>query len=156
MSLYKTYKTDSTLEKEGIWLEYGLASNGEPIRIKIARAGGQNTRYVKALEKATKPYKKMLQAETLDNETAENIQQKVFAETVVLDWKNVEGDNGELMEFNVGNVLKLFSDLPDLFIDIRQAAQQLALFREDVLEGDLKNSGRSLNTDSSKGRSKEK
>lgn len=150
MSLYKLFKTDENLETDGIWLEYGQNEKGEPIRIKIARAGGHNSAFSKALEKATRPYRKAIQTGMLDNKTADRLYKEVFAETVVLDWMNVEGPDGQPMEFKRENVLKLFEDLPDLFADLREQANNVALFRDEVREADLGNSGKSSSTGSSK------
>lgn len=150
MSLYKLFKTNENLETDGIWLEYGQTADGKPIRIKIARAGGHNVAFSKALEKATRPYKKAIQTGMLDNKTADRLYKEVFAETVVLDWINVEGPDGQPMEFNKENVLKLFEDLPDLFVDLREQSANVALFRDEVRETDLGNSGKSSATASSK------
>lgn len=150
MSLYKLFKTNENLETDGIWLEYGQTEKGEPVRIKIARAGGHNVAFSKALEKATRPYKKAIQTGMLDNKTADKLYKDVFADTVVLDWINVEGPDGQPMEFKRENVLKLFEDLPDLFADLREQANNVALFREEVREVDLGNSGKSSTTGSSK------
>lgn len=152
MSLYKQFKTDEALETDGIWIEYGVTDTGQPIRIKIARAGGRNTAFSKALERATRPYRKAIQTGTLDNKTADNLYKDVFAETVVLDWINVEDQDGQPMDFKKENVVKLFNDLPDLFNDLREQAANVALFREEVLEGALGNSGKSSATGSSKAR----
>lgn len=152
MSLYKQFKTDEALETDGVWIEYGTTDAGQPIRIKIARAGGRNIAFSKALERATRPYRKAIQTGTLDNKTADNLYKDVFAETVVLDWINVEGPDGQPLEFTKENVVKLFNDLPDLFNDLREQAANVALFREEVLENDLGNSGKSSATGSSKGR----
>ena len=43
------------------------------------------------------------------------------------------------MEFNVANVIQLFTDLPDLFKDVQEQAQKAVLFREDILEVESKN-----------------
>lgn len=150
MSLYKLFKTNENLETDGVWLEYGQTEKGEPIRIKIARAGGHNSAFSKALEKATRPYRKAIQTGMLDNKTADKLYKEVFADTVVLDWINVEGPDGQPMEFKRENVLKLFEDLPDLFADLREQANNVALFREEVREADLGNFGKSSTTGSSK------
>ena len=150
MSLYKLFKTNENLETDGIWLEYGQTADGKPIRIKIARAGGHNSAFSKALEKATRPYRKAIQTGMLDNKTADKLYKDVFADTVVLDWINVEGPDGKPMEFQRENVLKLFEDLPDLFADLREQANNVALFRDEVREADLGNSGKSSTTGSSK------
>lgn len=149
--LYNLFKTDENLETDGIFIEYGETDDGKPIRIKIARAGGSNKAFSKALEKATRPHRKAIQSGFLDNATADRLYKEVFAETVVLGWENVEGPDGKLLDFNRENVLKLFTDLPDLFQDLREQASNVSLFREEVMEKDLGNSGKSSATGSSKG-----
>lgn len=143
MGLYNTFKTNPQYEIEGIWVEYGLLDGDEsrPIRFKIARAGGQNKAFQKALEKATRPYRRALQSGMLDDKVADRLYKQVFAETVVLDWTNVTDDTGDVLEFNTENVLKVLNDLPDLFADLREQSGNAALYREELLEEDLKNSG---------------
>lgn len=156
MNLYGLFKTDESLEVGGIFLEYGLTDDGKPIRIKVARAGGANKAFAKALEKATKPYRKALQSGMMSNEQADKLYREVFVDTVVLGWENVQGPDGKELPFTRENALQLFQDLPDLFADLREQVNNVALFREEVMEEDLGNSGRSLSTDSSKGRSSAK
>ena len=139
MSLYKQFKTDKNVEKEGIVLNYGKNSKGEDIEIRIARAGGANVQYAKLLEAKTKPYRRQIQNETLDNEVAEKITKEVYAKAVVLGWTGVEDENGKEMEFSFENCMKLFDDLPDLWTDIQQQSTKSALFHADILEQDAKN-----------------
>jgi len=139
MSLYKQFKTDNTLEKDGILLEYGENSKGKPICIRVARAGGSNNAYAKRMEARVKPYRRQIQNETMESALVERIVKEVYAETVVLGWENVEDENGNDMEFSVENCLKLFDDLPDLFRDIQEQSQRAALFRQEVREADAKN-----------------
>lgn len=139
MSLYKQFKTDPNYESQGITLEYGNTPNGKPIRIKIARAGGSNSKFLKVLEIKSKPYRRQLQNETIDPKIADNILMEVFAETVVLGWENVEEENGTPMPFTKENCLRLFRDLPDLFADIREQASRAALFKAEIKELSTKN-----------------
>ena len=139
MSLYSQFQTDKNIEKDGVVLEYGKTKEGKVIAIRIARAGGANTRYTKMMEAATKPYRRQLQNETLDNDIADSITQKVYAQSVVLGWENVQDQNGNDMTFNLENCVKLFKDLPDLWSDIQNQATRAALFRQDILEADSKN-----------------
>ena len=148
--LYKLFKTNENLETDGIFIEYGYAANDKPIRIRIARAGGRNTAFAKALEKETRPHRKALQTGLLDNKTADALYRKVFAETVVKGWENVTDAQGNTLEFSPANALKLFNDLPELFDDLREQASMVSLFREEVLEDSLGNSGKSCATDLSK------
>ena len=139
MSLYSQFKTDKNIEKEGIVLNYGKNSKGADIEIRIARAGGANVQYAKLLEAKTKPYRRQIQNETLDNDVAEKITKEVYAKAVVLGWSGVEDENGKELEFSFENCMKLFDDLPDLWTDIQQQSTKAALFRADILEQDAKN-----------------
>lgn len=139
MSLYKQFKTDGSLEKEGILLEYGTNSKGDPICIRIARAGGANAQYAKRMEARVKPYRRQIQNETMENALIERILKEVYAETVVIGWEGVEDEKGKPIEYSVENCVKLFDDLPDLFRDIQEQSQRAALFRAEVREADAKN-----------------
>lgn len=139
MSLYSQFKTDGNVENEGVVLEYGINKAGKTISIRIARAGGANTKFAKLMEHKVKPYRRQIQNESMDPALAEKIAKEVYAETVVLGWENVEDEHGKELEFTVENVIKLFTDLPDLYTDIQSQAQRTALFRADVLEADSKN-----------------
>lgn len=139
MSLYKQFKTDNTLERNGIVLEYGNNADGNPISIRIARAGGANSQYTRLMEARVKPYRRQIQNETIEKTMVEKMLREVYAETIVLGWENVTDETGEELPFTVQNCIKLFEDLPDLFQDIQDQSQRAALFREEVLETDSKN-----------------
>lgn len=139
MSLYRQFKTDSKLEKEGVLLEYGQNSKGKSICIRIARANSSNDAYVKRMEAKVKPHRRQIQNETIERALLVGILREVFAETVVLGWENVEDENGKDMPFTKDNCIKLFTDLPDLFEDVQEQAQKAALFRAEIREADAKN-----------------
>lgn len=139
MSLYKQFRTDEKLEKEGIFLELGVTDDGKPILIRIARAGGANVAFAKTMEAKMKPYRRQLQTETLDSKVAEKILMEVYAATVVLGWENVTDEHGKELNFTPENCVKLFTDLPDLYAEIQQSSQKVALFRQMEREADSKN-----------------
>lgn len=147
MSLYDKFKTDRSLEKTGIELDYGpnkklpedAEGNHPTIIIRIARAGGANEQYLKRIEAKAKPHRRQIQHETVDRELIASLIKEVYAETVVLGWENVTDENGVVMEFNKTNCIKLFNDLPDLYADITEQAQSAALFLASVRETDAKN-----------------
>lgn len=139
MSLYARFETDRSLEKKGIILDYGFNSKGNPIQITIARAGGANDTYLKRLEAKAKPHRRQIQLETMDRVQLEAIVKETYAEAVVLGWEGVEDRDGNDMPFTKENVLKLFNDLPDLYADVQEQAQNAALFRVAIREEDAKN-----------------
>ena len=142
MSMYGQFKTDSTLESKGIILDYG------EFRITVARAGGANKKFAKLAEAKTKPFKRAIQTETMDNEKSMAIVREIYAEAVILNWETkvekkfkpgIEGEDGKVLPFNKKNVILTLTNLPDLFADIQEQATKSALYRESIRETDAKN-----------------
>lgn len=130
---YSVFRTDKSLEKEGIVLDYG------DFKIKIARAGGANAAFQKALAAKVRPYKRQLDAGTIPDDVAEKLFLDVYAESVVLGWEGVTDENGKPLPYSKENAVKLFSDLPDLFRDVQNQAASISNFRAEVTEDTIKN-----------------
>lgn len=153
MGLYDKMKTSPRLEAEGIWLQI------DDSRIRLARAGGKNTKFIAGAEKVAREHKRSL--DLMNEEQGRKLFAKLFAELVVLDWltksedgdldedgqpaaaelpkserwkRGISGPKGELLEFNVENVLKVFDDIPDLLRLIKETAEDPSLFRESILK----------------------
>lgn len=141
--LYQAFETNKDLESSGIELDYGKNSKGAPIRIKIARAGGANKRFAKVLDRLLRPYKRQLANDQLSDDVAKDVMIQAYADSVVLGWEGVEDREGNPMEFSRDNVVRLFNDLPELFLDVQQQSQKAALFLVDILEGEQGNSQKS-------------
>lgn len=144
---YELFKTDEELESSGVTLNYGT------FKIVVARAGGGNKKYVRVLENKIRPYRRAIQAGTMDDATDRKVMAEVYAEAVILGWSKVEpgengpketpnvipGRDGEDIPFTKANVVMVLTDLPDLFADIISQAQQVSTFRQDIDEVDAKN-----------------
>lgn len=133
-SPYTLFKNNENLEAgQGVTLQYPGFS------ITIHRAGGSNKRFAQILSAKMKPHRHQYDRGILDDETSKRILLESYAEGVVVGWKDVKDANGKNMPFNKENVVKLFSDLPDLFNDVKQQAENVALFREETEKVDEKN-----------------
>lgn len=150
---YELFKTNDELENQGVSLNYGS------FKIVIARAGGSNKKYTKIFEAKIRPYRRAIQAGTLDDATDKRVMAEVYADAVVLGWAKIDrekqpdgnyvdkvtngvipGPDGQDMPFTKANVIKLFTDLPDLFSDVIQQANSVSLFKdEEEAETDAKN-----------------
>ena len=148
MGVY-SFKTDENLEKSGIYLQYG------DFRVKVARAGGSNKRYAKALEKETRDYRSAIKNDQMPEDKAAEIMRRVFASTVILGWETkvegewrsgIEAEDGTLLQFSQKNVESTLENLPDLFADIQEQATKFSNFRAAPREADLGNSSGALNT----------
>jgi len=141
--MYKEFLTNEKSEREGIILDYG------DFRVTVARAGGANKDYAKILERKTRPHRRAIQTGNFTNEQAKALLREVSAEAVVRRWEvqqegkwvdGIEGPNGDLLPFSKENVLMTFNALPDLFEDIQEQSQKIALYKDDLLEQAAKNS----------------
>lgn len=144
MSIYQQFRTDSDKEIEGIVLDY------DDTRITIARAGGNNKKFNKAMEKHTAPMRRSIRLGTVTENIAEKALIEVYAESVILKWETLVGKEwkegiqnpkkGEpLLPFTVNNVKNTLQMLPELFYDIQEQACYVRNFREDLIEADVKN-----------------
>lgn len=138
-SLKALFKTDKKLEKDGVEIDYDFAV------ITVARAGGSNTAYKKALIDVLQPYRQALQAGLIE----ENILQpkfiKLFADHVILNWQTrrsdqtlvqglegTEGTDGELVPFTAENVYKYLLEVPELYEALEKEATSRKLFLKDL------------------------
>lgn len=148
MGLRRLFKTSDKVEKQGVYLEYD-----DKTRIKIARAGGSNTTFTKLFEKKMRPFRRALNTGLLGNKQAAALLHDIYAETIILSWEEKRGgewmkgidpedagmEGAELLEPTKENMIKVFKELPELFVDIQQQSQAVALFREELDEGDVGN-----------------
>lgn len=139
MSLYSQFATNKEAEAEGAWTEYGPNEDGTIPRFKLSRMSKSNKRYQKELERATKPHRRSMELETMDNDLAEKLMMEVFVDTILLDWENIDDKEGNRLSFSRENALKLFKDLPELYDDLQDKARKASLFREASLEDEAKN-----------------
>lgn len=133
MNIYETFETEKDLEKNGVVIDYGSFS------FTVARAGGSNQKYNKVLESLTKPFRRAIETETMDNSKTEAILMEVYAKSVILGWSGVTDKKGKPLEFNVKNCIEIFKDLPDLFKDIQSQSNKNVLFRKVIMEDEAKN-----------------
>lgn len=138
-ALHKQFETDPQLEKKGVWVSYEGEDDEPPSKFLIARAGGANVDYTKAMEREAQPIRRKLQNNLVSQAALRKLNIKVFAETVILGWENVTDKNGTKLEFTPENVVKLFTELPDLFDDVQEQANRAALYRKSLQELDAKN-----------------
>jgi len=133
-SIFSSFKNDTTREQGGVTMDLGDLG-----QIQVARAGGANVSYEKALLAASKPHRRAFQAGVIDEKVAKKIMVDVYADTIILGWSGLKDENGADFPFSKDNARKLLTDLPDLFAQIRAVAEDQTLFRQEILEQDAKN-----------------
>lgn len=137
MSLFDQYETDAAKEAEGVEVTFPPNADGSVPTFIVAATSKNNQKYAKALELATKPYRRNMDA--LKNEQAEALYVDVFVKTVLKGWKNVQNKDGSEIAYNYQNALDLFKRLPRLYDDLNGRAGSIELFREAQREEEAGN-----------------
>ena len=133
-SIYDKFNTDKKLEQEGVVLDYG-----DGMEIRIARAGGSNVKFEKALQAKSRKFGLQVKHDLLDPDQMREIMREVLAETVVLGWSGMTDREGNPLPFSKDNCIQVFKDLPDLFDDVLEQSRKAALFKVTVLEAEAGN-----------------
>lgn len=134
-SFYETFQTDETLEcGQGLELDYGACGS-----ITIHRAGGTNRKFLRIMAAKFKPYERQMQSDTLDEAVSRRLLAETYAESVIIGWRGVKDAAGHELAFTQENAIKLLTDLPELFADIREQATKVANFRREQAEETAKN-----------------
>lgn len=122
--------TDKDLESgAGIVLDYGDLG-----QITIHRAGGSNKKFANVFAAKLRPYERQMNMGTLSDDLAEQLLAATYAETVIVGWKGVKGEDGKDMPFNKKNCVNLLIKVPELFRDIQEQANKAANFRREQVE----------------------
>lgn len=140
-NIFDMFETDAKLETEGVTLEYGINSKGEPMHIRIARAGGANTAFLKVYEQITKPYRRQLATGAkLPKALNDRLNRELYARSVVKHMSGFEERDGTpIPTSTVEEIMEFFERLPNLFTDVMEQASSMSLFRDEVREGSAGN-----------------
>jgi hypothetical protein len=137
MSIWDLYETDLTKETEGFWHKVN-----KKIKVKLARAGGANMSFTKAMEEKTREHRKRggaFEGENVDVELATDLMKQAFAETIILDWKGFTNKAGKTVAYTPKVAYETLVALPDLFIELRDAAGAAANYRIEDIQDDVGN-----------------
>lgn len=133
MSLYSKFKTDPSKVTKGIKVQID-----ESIFI-IRPMNNENKEYQKAMADFQNANRVQLKTNTISDEKLRLMVREIFCETVLVGWKNVADENGNLMEFNKENAVKLLTDLDFIYTTLLEVAADHNSFMQSVKESDLKN-----------------
>src|ERR1051326_6199812 len=117
-SLFSQFRTDNKKEQEGVPITFAPNHDGSVPTFTCSRMAQTNQKYVKALERITRPYKRQIQLQTLPNEKSDKIRMQVFIESILQSWENVQDENGNSIPYNAENAMKLFEQLPNCSLNL--------------------------------------
>jgi len=135
MDIFATFATDEALETEGKWFNMGKTT-----RVKVARSGNQ--KYVKLLRKKLEENK--LDLETMGddaNDLAEKVLVDVIADTILLDWEDIQYQ-GKEMEYSRLNarLLLQIKDFRKKIVGFSESFEAYKIKQEEELGNDSQTS----------------
>lgn len=123
------YSTDSTLETEGVWVDFG-----DGIQVKVTR---ENT------DEAQKYRQKILHKyrthRKIPDEVLTDLATKVLAHVLVKDWKGITDEKGKDLPYTPENAYKIFSEFKDFREDVSTASQEREFFKQEEIAAQAKN-----------------
>lgn len=144
MATLNQVRSDLSKERRGVWCEYELG-----IKILIARS--THPEYQKAMRKALKAKRlergsrvsvsDLLDEIFIDDQEVVSILAPPLAKHILLDWQNIEDDNGNLIPYSQEKALEILIDpeLRDFFnFTLAQSSNQ-TLYRKEEQEESAKN-----------------
>lgn len=128
MSIHDEFATDQKKEIEGAKISLSPNKDGTIPAFFVAATVRTNSKYQKALEAATKPYRGNISA--MGNEGAEKLYRKVFIDTILKGWEHVQDEKGNEISFSKESAEALFIKYPRLYDKLQSEAGDIENFKE--------------------------
>ncbi len=125
MDIRKLFGVNKAKESEGAWCPIGGG-----IEVKVKRAGQANKEFAAEQMKMLKPFSKQIAMNTMDMDILRQINAKLFAKHIIVDWRGVSID-GEEIPFTKEKFLEFAIEMPDFFSDVFAAATELQNFQDN-------------------------
>lgn len=144
--LYKNYRTDKNKEQHGVERKY----NDGTLVMNVARAGGSNDKYQTSFQTNWRQVNRVAELGELSNEKASEMYYKTYVETIISNVRflNEDGvlapgigtnDSDVVVDATPDNLIALFRDCPELFLEIRFDAERRDRYLREDIEADSKN-----------------
>jgi hypothetical protein len=127
------FRTNADAEIDGVWVPVG-----EGLELRVARIG--NPRYKAMIRNAGKSQRMATQLTgNIDMDAIEELTLKAIANHVLLDWKNLEDDDGDQIPYSVDKAMELLQ-IQDFRSIVEAIASDAQHFRDSDLEATKGNS----------------
>lgn len=123
----KQFKQDGAKANDGVWFDYPANADNTIPRVKLAREGRSNKRWLAVFREVTKD----LDTDNLSAEQDFKVGVEVFAKAVVLDWEHIQpNDDGVDIPFEIERVIALLNDpdWTDFYTDLKDKANSRTNF----------------------------
>jgi hypothetical protein len=141
MSLRSKLKADATLANEGVWVHLKDYPNPDKTvpAFKLTRQSVQNKLWSAKMAELMRPYIDDEGNEKITPDQRENVTRQAFAETLLLDWENVELDEDNVKtEFDPMRIA-FDMDWDELYGRLHMMTLKVNYFQTPKGEAEIKN-----------------
>ncbi len=117
---------DVSVLTKGVWAEFGGS--------KFLIAHMSNVGFTRAVMRGQAPYRKKIEASSLDPAISREIMTKAMSTHLVLDWKDVVDSAGQQVPFSADTCFKALSNNEDLRDFVSEFAMNLDNFKKEEKE----------------------
>jgi uncharacterized protein YpuA (DUF1002 family) len=130
MAKLSKIKRDANAAENGVWVNCVI----DDICVKVAAEN--NKRYTDEIQRLMKPHQKSYKNNPSFNDIFTDIQNKAMAKAILLDWKNMQNDDGTTLEYSEAAAYTLLKDPENKeFRDlIMSLAAENEVFRKEVAD----------------------
>ena len=134
MANIERIKTSVDKEENGVWVDFA-----EGIQLKIARA--RNPKYQEFLRDLVEPKRVEIREDKISIDDFNDILLQVRAKTVLLDWKNIEDNEGKAISYSLEKALEFFRDpeLKDFYQFVVAISENADQYKKGVIKNSEKN-----------------
>lgn len=130
MAKLSKIKRDTNLAEQGVWVNNVL----DDVCVKVAAMN--NKKYTEEIQRLMKPHQRSYRNNPSFNDIFLDLQNKAMAKAVLLDWKNVENEDGTPLLYSETAAYNLLKDpenkeFRDLVISL---SEENEVFRKEVQE----------------------
>lgn len=139
--LFKQFKLNADKENNGVEIAFEDAENedGTVPTFIIARAGDSNKAFGKAMEAATRPYRRQIDSGEMKADVVNSLYIKVFCAHSLKGWSNVRDEENNEIKYSAEKALELMNALPEVYNRLTKEATAISNFRQAALDTEAKN-----------------
>lgn len=117
------FRTNKQSEIDGVWVDAG-----EGLRLLIARQG--NARYNESMRRHGSPLVPQIKSGSVSIDQAEQVTCRAMAETILLNWENLQDENGVNVPYSTDQAYKYLLEMRDFRDLVQELSNTVQNYRE--------------------------
>ena len=132
--LKKRFSTDQSLSQKGVWIKIDLEDGGPPMEFRLACLGRANRNWASQAGKVYRAHKRKIDAGLMSDEESIEKSLRVFCNTVLIDWRGVQDENDDPIDYTPEEGFRLLSSCDKLYDYLLEESQEVSNYQNATIE----------------------